>query len=101
VDSDRARAAAVVRTALNLVRLFAILSAPLVPQASGRVLDALEASPDERRWPADVAREIQTLRPGRRIQPVDLLFRRITEDEMTMWTARFAGQESPPVGSPG
>ena len=101
MDSDRARAAAIVRTAINLVRLFAIVSAPVVPEASGRVLDALEASSDERRWPSDVAREIQMLRPGRRLLPVDLLFRRITEDETTAWTARFAGQASPPVGSPG
>jgi methionyl-tRNA synthetase len=101
MDSDRPRAAAIVRTALNLVRLFAILSAPVVPEASGRVLDAFEASPDERRWPAEVAREILMLHPGRRILPVDLLFRRITEDEMATWTARFAGPESPRVGTPG
>ncbi|HYN09855.1 MAG TPA: methionine--tRNA ligase [Vicinamibacterales bacterium] len=99
VESDRARAAAIVRTALNLVRLFAILSAPAVPEASGRVLDALEASPDERRWPADVRTETQMLRPGRHILPIDLLFRRITEDETAMWTARFAGQSSSPVAS--
>ena len=60
-----------------------------------------EASPDERRWPAGAAGEIEILRPGRRILPVDLLFRRLTEDETTRWTARFAGPESPRVGSPG
>jgi anticodon-binding protein len=41
------------------------------------------------------------LQPGRRIQPIDLLFRRITDDETTAWSAKFAGQDSPPVTSRG
>jgi methionyl-tRNA synthetase len=101
VERDRPRASAIVRTAINLVRLVAIVSAPVIPDASDRVLQSLETSADERRWPADLGTEMQALRPGRRILPADLLFRRITSDETAAWAAQFAGRESPPVGLPG
>jgi methionyl-tRNA synthetase len=101
IDADRDRAAVTIRTALNLVRLCGVLSAPIIPETSARVLDALEATPDDRRWPSDVRADLQALQPGRRIQPIDLLFRRITDDETTAWSAKFAGQDSPPVTSRG
>jgi methionyl-tRNA synthetase len=101
IDADRHRAAVTIRTALNLVRLCGVLSAPIIPETSARVLDALEATSDERRWPSDVRADLQALQPGRRIQPIDLLFRRITDDETTAWSAKFAGQDSPSVPSRG
>ena len=52
VEADRNRAAMTIRTALNLVRLCAVLSAPIVPGTSARGLDGLEATPAERRWPS-------------------------------------------------
>jgi methionyl-tRNA synthetase len=91
MSSDRARAEAVVRTSLNLVRLFAVLAHPIVPETSAKVLDAVGATAGERTWPSDVAREIARLEPGRRIGELDLLFRRITDDEIAAWTARFSG----------
>jgi methionyl-tRNA synthetase len=91
VNTDRARADTVVRTSLNLVRLFAVLSHPIIPETSTRVLDALEASADERAWPADLAREVERLQPGRRIGSLDLLFRRISDEEIAEWGARFSG----------
>ena len=82
------------RTALNLVRLFAVLSQPIIPEASGRVLDALGASPDERHWPTDVRSELRMLLPHRAVQEIGLLFRRITDDETALWASRFAGTAS-------
>jgi methionyl-tRNA synthetase len=94
LSTDRARAETVVRTSLNLVRLFAVLSHPIVPETSVKVLDALNASADERTWPGDLERELERLRPGRPIGSLDLLFRRISEDEVAGWVARFSGSDT-------
>jgi methionyl-tRNA synthetase len=89
--TDRARAETVVRTSLNLVRLFAVLSHPIIPDTSRVILDALATSDEERQWPADLPREILRLEPGRRVGSLDLLFRRIADEDVAAWTARFSG----------
>lgn len=91
MKTDPARAETAVRTSLNLVRLFAVLSHPIMPETSTKVLDALEASAGERAWPGDLTREIERLQPGRRIGPLDLLFRRIADEDVAAWSARFSG----------
>jgi methionyl-tRNA synthetase len=91
VESDRPRAAAIVRTAINLVRLFAVLSEPVMPETCARVFEALALPAEERRWPQSIEAELRTLGAGRPIQSIDVLFRRLTDDEISEWTSRFAG----------
>jgi methionyl-tRNA synthetase len=99
VKTDPARAEAVVRTSLNLVRIFAVLSHPIIPETAGKVLDALEAADGERSWPEDLAKEIARLQPGRKIGSLDLLFRRIGDEEVAEWIARFSGVTAVPAPS--
>ena len=68
VESDRPRAAAIVRTAIDLVRLFAVLSEPVMPETCARVFDALALPAHERRWPESIEAELRTLGAGR---PID------------------------------
>ncbi|MEO1275214.1 MAG: methionine--tRNA ligase, partial [Pseudomonadota bacterium] len=53
IKTDEAAAKATVRYALNLVRLYAILSRPFVPDASGTMLQALGREADAEAWPSD------------------------------------------------
>src|SRR6056297_461416 len=50
---DEARAAAQIRLALGLIRLYAVLSAPFIPEASAKLFTAMNTLDTE--WPGDIA----------------------------------------------
>ncbi len=92
IDQDTPAAARTIRTALNLVRLFAILAEPVIPQASHKVFSALQLDLGERCWPSgELGRELDLLAAGREIKNPGLLFRRVSPEEITSWSARFEG----------
>jgi methionyl-tRNA synthetase len=89
IKTDPARAAATTRFALNLARLYGVLSRPFVPDASDTILRALGA--EDAAWPEDAAAELDSLRPGHAFATPDVLFAKIDDDRRAAWEARFAG----------
>ena len=91
IKTDPERAAVIVRTGLNLVSLFARVSAPIIPFAAETVAGAL-GEPWPPTWPgADIAAELARLPAGRKIAAPPVLFRKIEEAEVAEWTERFGG----------
>ncbi|MGH9049943.1 MAG: methionine--tRNA ligase [Acidimicrobiia bacterium] len=92
VKSDPDRAAVIMRTGVNLVRLFALLASPIIPASAERVLDAVApgAAP---RWPDDVGAALHALEPGAAFSVPEVLFRKLADDDITAWTERFGGPE--------
>ncbi|MYA90012.1 MAG: methionine--tRNA ligase [Boseongicola sp. SB0662_bin_57] len=86
---DPDRAAVAVRLALNLIRIYAVISAPFIPDASARMLDAMNTS--DTAWPSDVSDALAVLQPGHAVGVPDMLFRKVTDDERETWRAQFAG----------
>jgi methionyl-tRNA synthetase len=62
IREDRDRAAATLRTAVNLIRIFAILAAPIIPATSERILTALGLSAPDAWISPDIAKELDTMR---------------------------------------
>jgi methionyl-tRNA synthetase len=90
VKSDPQRAAVIQRTGVNLVRVFAVLALPIIPEAASTVLAAV--APDApARWPDDIDAETQAVEAGVRFQVPDVLFRKITDDDIAAWKERFGG----------
>jgi methionyl-tRNA synthetase len=90
--TDPARAACVVRTALHLVRLYAVLSSPILPEACDKVLAAFGDFPGSRDWPGeDIGAELCRMPPGLAFRVPDLLFRKLADAEVAEWRERFAG----------
>jgi methionyl-tRNA synthetase len=90
VKRDADRAAAIQRTGVNLVRLFALLAAPIIPASAETVLNAV--APDVPvSWPEDVGSELHVLEPGSPFTVPGVLFRKITDDDVAAWTERFGG----------
>jgi len=97
-ETDSARVACVLRTAINLARIEAIVSASFVPFASERLMSDLELRDDERAWPGAAASELQRLQPGRTFRIGEALFPRIGDKSnlrawVTEMEARFGGRE--------
>ncbi|MDJ0824623.1 MAG: methionine--tRNA ligase [Rhodobacter sp.] len=86
---DPDRAAVIIRLSLNLIRLYAVLSRPFLPDAATTLLDALDAG--DAAWPEDVGAALSALPPGHGFTVPDNLFRKITDDERADWQDRFAG----------
>ncbi|MDE0345233.1 MAG: methionine--tRNA ligase, partial [Boseongicola sp.] len=86
---DPDRAAVSVRLAINLIRFYAVISAPFIPDASARMLDAMNTS--DTAWPSDIGDALSVLQPGHAIDVPDMLFRKITDDERERWRVQFAG----------
>jgi methionyl-tRNA synthetase len=89
---DPAQAAMACRTGINLIRLYAILAAPVVPSTSEKVLAALECAGDGSTWPkGPMADELTALAPGHGFEIPDVLFQKISEEQIAEWTTRFGG----------
>ncbi|AYV49168.1 methionine--tRNA ligase [Caulobacter flavus] len=93
IKTDRDRAAVIVRTALNLAALYARISAPFIPFAAEKIGEAFaQAWPPA--WPtADVAAELSTVPAGQAVRAPEVLFKKIDDDMIAEWAARFGGAE--------
>jgi methionyl-tRNA synthetase len=97
IKTDRAAAAVSVRTAINLIRLFAILSAPVIPFAAEKMGLALKLDAQSLSWPSGVSRELAALKPGHAfVAPAagDVLFQKIAPEQITAWEARFGAGDA-------
>ena len=89
VKTDPDQAAAMIRLALNLIRVFAVISQPFIPDAASAMMDAMASS--DWSWPDDLPAALQTLPAGHGFAIPENLFRKITDDERTDWQSRFSG----------
>ncbi|WP_454759431.1 methionine--tRNA ligase [Caulobacter segnis] len=93
IKTDRDRAAVIVRTALNLVALYAKLSAPFIPFAAETIGDAFGLE-FPAQWPSNDAKaELDKLAVGTKVTVPDVLFKKIEDEQIAKWTARFGGAE--------
>jgi methionyl-tRNA synthetase len=91
IKADPERAAAITRLGLNLIRLYAVLSRPFLPDASDTMLRALHL--DSGDWPADVAEALEALPPGHPFSVPQVLFAKIDDVRTAELAARFAGAD--------
>jgi methionyl-tRNA synthetase len=87
--TDPTRAAAQTRLSLNLVRLYAVLSEPFIPDAAASMLAGMQTT--NRDWPEDVPAALAALAPGHAFTTPEVLFRKITDEEREDWQKRFSG----------
>ena len=93
IKTDRDRAAVIVRTALNLAALYARISAPFIPFAAEKIAEAFSLS-----WPpvwptTNAAAELSSLPAGLAVRAPEVLFKKIEDEQIAEWTARFGGAE--------
>lgn len=80
--TDKAAAGTILYTALNLIRLYARLLAPIMPTTADR-MNAVLGLADEPVWiPATAAEELAKLTAGSQIYPCDPLFQKIPPERV-------------------
>jgi methionyl-tRNA synthetase len=90
VKTDPDRAAAITRAGLNLIRLYAILARPFIPDAAAAMMAAMGSQ--DWTWPDALPETMRHLAPGARFEVPENLFRKVTDEERADWQTRFAGR---------
>ncbi|TAL28882.1 MAG: methionine--tRNA ligase [Phenylobacterium sp.] len=91
--TDPVRAGVSVRVGLNLVALFARLSAPFIPATAKVIAEAL-GDAEVAGWPSGEGDLLTSLEPGRAIRAPDVLFRKVEDTQVAEWRERFGGAET-------
>jgi methionyl-tRNA synthetase len=95
IKTDRDRAAVGVRMGLNLAHLFAHLAWPIIPASAKKIHDSFGETPAVIPWPEGTMQELlDQFEPGQEIPVPDVLFAKITDEQVAEWTLRFGGQET-------
>ncbi|MBP5353183.1 MAG: class I tRNA ligase family protein, partial [Alphaproteobacteria bacterium] len=93
IKEDEARAATILNLCLNLVRIYAILSAPIMPQTAAKMMAKFNLTPDD--MPLikdfDVAKEAEALAVGTAFETGEALFERIAPEKMTELQQKYGG----------
>ena len=87
---DPEKAAAQIRLALNLIRVYAVISAPFIPDAAARILSAMNTLDTE--WPGDMREALTALPAGHDFAVPEVTFAKIADEDREAWQAKFAGQ---------
>ncbi|MEL7158162.1 MAG: class I tRNA ligase family protein, partial [Actinomycetota bacterium] len=94
IKTDGDDAALTLRTAMNLIYLFGVVSAPLIPDSSQRLRAAFALAGDDRTWvTADEARSLAFLEPGVGFETPPVLFTKIDDDALETYRSRFGGDD--------
>ncbi|WP_371224562.1 methionine--tRNA ligase [Roseovarius sp. 2305UL8-3] len=89
IKEDPEQAAAQIRLGLNLIRLYAVLSAPFIPDSAARLLSAMNTL--DMSWPDDVPAALNALPEGHEFTVPEVSFAKITDEQREDWQARFSG----------
>lgn len=93
IKEDPEQAACSLRVAINLIRIFAVLAAPIIPDTSRRILAALNVSLDDGWIEGPLRDELTALGAGHPFTVPDILFGKVTESDIAVWAERFGGTE--------
>ena len=90
VKTDKERAAVILRTAINMIRLFAVLSAPVMPETAEKMLKLLNLPTNDLVWTdAPMAQYLETLKAGHAFNVPELLFSKIPPERVEELSIRY------------
>ena len=90
--TDPDAAALTLRTAMNLIHLYAVVSEPFVPAAAKTMRASFALAEDTRSWfTADQARALDSVPAGTAFTLPPVLFAKITDEDLEGYRARFGG----------
>ncbi|MEM6598430.1 MAG: methionine--tRNA ligase [Cyanobacteria bacterium P01_C01_bin.69] len=89
--TDKDEAAVVIRTCLNLIRLYAVASAPFIPTTAESLFDALQLTEEERNSTMSAATDLSILAAGRTFEVPPVLIQKIDDDRVAELKAQYGG----------
>ncbi|GAA3002670.1 methionyl-tRNA synthetase [Streptomyces sp. KhCrAH-43] len=93
IKTDQEGAALTLRTAMNLIHLYAVVSEPFIPSSARAMREAFALADDTATWvSADEARALASVPAGTAFSVPPVLFAKITDEDLESWRERFGAQ---------
>ncbi|GAA1682582.1 methionine--tRNA ligase [Streptomyces yatensis] len=94
IKTDQEAAALTLRTAMNLIHLYAIVSEPFIPASARAMRSAFALSEDTAVWVGqEEAKALASVPAGTGFTVPPVLFAKITEEDLESFRERFGGAE--------
>ncbi|MCQ4083181.1 methionine--tRNA ligase [Streptomyces sp. RB6PN25] len=94
IKTDQEAAALTLRTAMNLIHLYAVVSEPFIPASARTMRSAFALDGDDAQWVTpEEARALNAVPAGTSFTVPPVLFAKITEEDLDAYRARFGGAE--------
>jgi methionyl-tRNA synthetase len=94
IRQDADAAALTLRTAMNLIHLYTVVSEPFIPFTAATLRSVFAEVRHEAAWVSpEEARELAFVAPGVEFTVPPVLFTKITEDDLAGYRERFGGQD--------
>lgn len=93
IKTDADGAALTLRTAMNLIHLYAVVSEPFIPATAAAMRGAFALTDDTAAWVTpEEARALAAVPAGRAFTVPPVLFAKITEEDLDAYRERFGGE---------
>ncbi|GAA3571525.1 methionine--tRNA ligase [Streptomyces sp. WAC 01325] len=93
IKTDKDGAALTLRTAMNLIHLYAVVSEPFIPASSAAMRQAFALPEDTATWvTADEARSLTAVPVGTPFTVPPVLFAKLTDEDLETYKERFGGE---------
>ena len=94
IKTDPEAAALTLRTAMNLIHLYAVVSEPFIPASSAAMRQAFQLKEDTATWiSAEEARSLSAVPAGTPFTVPPVLFAKLTEEDLETYKERFGGDQ--------
>ncbi|MFC9062336.1 methionine--tRNA ligase, partial [Streptomyces sp. NPDC057074] len=96
IKTDKDGAALTLRTAMNLIHLYAVVSEPFIPGTAAAMRQAFSLEEDTATWiTPDEARALTAVAAGTPFTVPPVLFAKLTDDDLDAYKERFGGEPQP------
>jgi methionyl-tRNA synthetase len=95
IKTDPEGAALTLRTAMNLIHLYAVVSKPFIPASAAAMRGAFALAGDTATWvTAEQAKSLDAVPAGTAFTVPPVLFAKITEEDLESYRERFGGADA-------
>ncbi|MFI7408366.1 methionine--tRNA ligase [Streptomyces sp. NPDC049627] len=93
IKTDKDGAALTLRTAMNLIHLYAVVSEPFIPTTAAAMRQAFSLKDDTATWvSADEAKSLTAVAAGTPFTVPPVLFAKLTDEDLQTYKERFGGE---------
>ncbi|MEU6588600.1 methionine--tRNA ligase [Streptomyces sp. NPDC046881] len=93
IKTDKESAALTLRTAMNLIHLYAVVSEPFIPTAAKTMREAFSLTDDTAVWVSqDEAKALASVPAGTPFTVPPVLFAKLTDEDLAAYKDRFGGE---------
>ncbi|MFF5534618.1 methionine--tRNA ligase [Streptomyces cinerochromogenes] len=94
IKTDKEAAALTLRTAMNLIHLYAVVSEPFIPATAKTMREAFSLADDTTAWVSgDEAKALASVPAGTPFTVPPVLFAKLTDEDLETYKERFGGEE--------